>query len=105
MPTETEFEQVGQRTLQVAIARFGYLEVAARLGLKRPMHAGLTPLDPALSGSAESDTAENECRVADCDTLELRCDDFDEATYASSVSLEGINLDDIATHLGIQSTI
>lgn len=35
MPTESEFTTLGQRTLSVAVGKFGYEHVSARLGLKK----------------------------------------------------------------------
>jgi hypothetical protein len=38
MPTRSEFDVVGQRTLHVAVEKFGYSQIAKRLGLKEAVH-------------------------------------------------------------------
>lgn len=51
MPTESEFLEVGRSALNVAIAKFGYSQVAQRLGLTEPPQVTQIALDTLLEQS------------------------------------------------------
>lgn len=53
MPTEQEFADVGRGALNVAVAKFGYSQVAKRLGLKEPPQATRLAFDTLLNHDPE----------------------------------------------------
>jgi hypothetical protein len=93
MPTENEFEQVGQRTLRIAVAQFGYTQVAMRLGLKEPMHASQDTPRPSL---AISQSSCNDCNAGDGKSVDMDLVDIDETVLALSLSLDDIMNSDLA---------
>lgn len=51
MPTESEFLEVGRSSLNVAVSKFGYSQVARRLGLTEPLQSTQIALDTLLERS------------------------------------------------------
>jgi hypothetical protein len=99
MPTENEFEQVGQRTLRVSVVQFGYTEVAMRLGLKEPMHASQDTHSPSL---AKYLSRCNDSEASDCESVDMDLVDVDKTVHASSLSLDDIINSDFGNGLGFE---
>lgn len=72
MPTERDLLDLGRGALNVAISKFGYSQVAQRLGLKEPAQSSQVALEAFLSSAISVDDEEDEC----CQASE--CVEFDE---------------------------
>lgn len=66
MPTESEFIEVGRTALNLAVSKFGYSQVAKRLGLREPMQSTRLAFDSLLN--APLDCSED-CSDEDGDEL------------------------------------
>jgi hypothetical protein len=90
MPTEADFNYVGQRTLDVAVAKFGYSHVATRLGLKESAQGQQRALDTLLSSTL--------INAGECDEDETNGDgnwDEDDPLSMSALSLDDLNLGEL----------
>lgn len=77
MPTEREFLEIGRSSLNVAVSKFGYSQVAQRLGLTEPLQSTQIALNTMLKRSL-TPWENDECDDDDCrdDTSFLTADDL-----------------------------
>lgn len=90
MPTEADFLYLGQRTLNVSTAKFGYSQVAARLGLKERPTSAQAALDTMVDAALNIyDDQESDWENENCPSAGSRDDPLSDSS---------MSLDDITFH-------
>lgn len=96
MPTEAEFLCVGQRTLNLAASKFGYSQVAGRLGLTEPPQISQAAFDTMLGSVLniydDLESLEEDSDIGSGAAANIRGSD---PLAGSSLSLDDLNLDSL----------